>query len=259
MDNLWIAENAKIRNTIEEGFLGIIPMTALLLALELTLLYFLSRSLTTRLFAAIHRLSSNRPWAISMVSLILFPGTVVHELSHLFTAEVLGVRTGKLSLAPEVLRERGDIQVGSLMIAKTGPFRRAVIGLAPLFWGLAAYTMVASWLPVVWETLADLPVQQWPSSGPFYLLLLLLYLLFSISNTLFPSPQDMKGMPATLIAVGLLVAASYSVGIQFTLSGRAFVFAKTMFTNLLRSTSVVLLLNSIGLLLVSIPLRRKKH
>ena len=78
-------------------------MLALLFA-ELTALYFLSRWLTKKLYFFFLLVFKVRSVAISGVTLLLFPGTVIHELSHLFTAEILGVPTGKLNLVPEGVR-----------------------------------------------------------------------------------------------------------------------------------------------------------
>ena len=79
-------------------------MLALLLAGELVILYFLSRWLSERMFMFFLLLTRSRPAAISFLLVLEFPGTAIHELSHLFTAEILGVRTGKLSLEPESIR-----------------------------------------------------------------------------------------------------------------------------------------------------------
>src|SRR3989337_2674203 len=98
-------------------------MQAIFLAAELIALYVLSQSLTQAVFELTVLVFRARSVGITIVTLLTFPGTVVHELSHLFTAEVLGVRTGKLTLVPENIREE-EVKAGSVMIADTDPFRR---------------------------------------------------------------------------------------------------------------------------------------
>src|SRR3989344_4103040 len=112
-------------------------MNSILIFLELIVLGFVSHWLMQSFYTLVMLLTRTRSLAVTFVSFLLFPGTVVHELSHLFTAEILGVRTGKLTLAPESIRSE-EIQAGSVAIAKTGPFRRAFIGLAPFFVGIAS-------------------------------------------------------------------------------------------------------------------------
>lgn len=193
-------------------------MGILFLIAELTALFFLSKRLTETIFLFVVKLTRSRPIAITVTTLLLFPGTVIHELSHLFTAEILGVRTGKLTLAPETIRG-SEIQAGSVSISKTGPFRRVLIGMAPLFTGLIAVTFLSSY------GLTVLPS----------------YLLFSISNSMFPSKLDMQDAPGPIIAALLLFAAAYATGIRLTLSGQ-------LLEPVIQSLALVLAVNAVLLL-----------
>ena len=111
-------------------------LAALLLG-ELIGLYLLSQTLIQAVYDLTMLITRSRAAGVTVVSLLTFPGTVVHELSHLFTAEVLGVHTGKLTLVPENIQE-ADVKAGSVMIAQSDPFRRYIIGLAPIFPGSCA-------------------------------------------------------------------------------------------------------------------------
>lgn len=200
---------------------------------ELTILFFLSRKLIHNLYTILFLISRSKPLSVTVITLLLFPGTVIHELSHLFTAEILGVRTGKLTLAPESIRGP-DIQAGSVAIAKTGPFRRVVIGLAPLFVGLGALFLVSYF-------------QNIP-------LLFASYLFFSISNSMFPSGLDMEGTPAAIITVFLLFASSYVAGIRLNVSGQSLELVTTVLYSLVQSLGLVLAVNAVLLLIVQILL-----
>lgn len=204
---------------------------------ELIVLFFLSKKLIQNLYVFLFLITHNRPFAISIVTLVLFPGTVVHELSHLFTAEILGVRTGKLSLAPESIREP-EIQAGMVMIAKTDPFRKTIIGLAPLLSGLACISALAYWL--IKPDLSQ------------YLLFVIMYLLFAISNSMFPSRQDMEGTPILFITIALLGIGAYIAGIRFNLSGKALEVVQSIFSSLITNLGFVLAVNIILLLTVSV-------
>ncbi len=210
-------------------------MITLLLIAELFVLFFLSKRLIQHLYTLLFLVSHSRSFTVSIITLLLFPGTVIHELSHLFTAEILGVRTGKLILAPEAIRG-SEIQAGSVAIAKTGPFRRVVIGLAPLLVGLGVITALSYWL-------------TFPNLSS-YILILISYLLFAISNSLFPSSLDMQGTPATIITVLLLFAAAYTAGIRLSLSGQSLQLVTTVLSSLVQSLGLVLAVN-IGVLLIA--------
>lgn len=201
-------------------------MTLLVLIAELTALFFLSKRLTETIFLFVLKLTHSRPIAIAVTTLLLFPGTVIHELSHLFTAEILGVRTGKLTLAPEAIRSH-EVQAGSVAIAKTDPFRRVLIGLSPLFSGLVAVTVLSSY---------PLPAGRQ---------VLLSYLFFAISNSMFPSKLDMQDAPGPIIAALLLFAAAYATGIRLTLSGQ-------LLEPVITALALVLAVNAVLLLIIQI-------
>lgn len=222
-------------------------MTPLLLLAELAGLLFLSRLLIQKLYLFFLMIFRARSVAISAVTLLLFPGTVIHELSHLFTAEILGVRTGKLTLSPESLRET-NIKTGSVAIAATGPFRRATIGLAPIAAGLLAIAALSYFLPEAlpdWTNLTHLSYWNKPSA---YLFLLITYLLFSVSNTMFSSYEDLRGFWPLAITISLFVAAAYAVGFRIGLAGQAAEVAQRIMAALVQSLGLVLAVNGILLL-----------
>jgi hypothetical protein len=225
---------------------------ALILLTELIALYFLSRVLTQGLYNLFLLLFCKRPIAVSMLLVLQFPGTVLHELSHLFTAEILGVRTGKLRLEPETIRHNDPstrsgqtIQSGSVSISSTDPVRRAIIGLAPLFWGLTALVLISYVLPSyipVWSQLFNTEYWSNPST---YLFLVFCYLLFAISNTMFPSPADLKGFTPLVITIAIIVGILWFVGIRFAITGGALDIATQILITLTKSLGVVLGLNLI--------------
>lgn len=181
-------------------------MISIIILIELIALYVLSRRLTQNLYISVFLLSKSRPVAISFLSILFFPGTVIHELAHLFTAEILGVRTSGLTLVPEGIEQK-DVRTGSVSIAQSDPIRRAIIGIAPVIVGLIGLGTVSYlWL--------QLPQGNWGVWGYMGLG----YLLFAISNTMFSSPEDLDGFWPVVIVLALLAAAAYIAGIRITLT-----------------------------------------
>jgi len=191
----------------------------LLITLELIGLFVLSRRVTRGIFLSLYRIFRVRSIAISLTTALLFPGTVIHELSHLFTAEMLGVKTGKLNLAPESI-EGEDIKIGSVELTQTDPFRRSVIGLAPFVVGIGAIIGLSSIVPQCWnETVVTFQNNTLFSSSSFYLLLVTFYLIFAVSNTMFASKEDMKGVIPLAIVLGMLGGAIYMAGFRIGITG----------------------------------------
>ncbi len=210
-----------------------------ILVAEILGLYLLSRRLTQILYDLVYLVTRARTVAITFVTILAFPGTVIHELAHLFTAEVLGVRTGKLTLVPENLQEE-DVKAGSVMIANTDPFRRFAIGLAPVFVGLLAIATLSYLLSL--STIYDL------RSILYY------YLLFAVSNSMFSSREDLKGFIPFVAALSLLVAAAYAMGFRIGLTGPVLTISLRILSALVQNLGVVLLINLVGFITVTLLL-----
>lgn len=185
---------------------------------ELIVLWLLSRRLTQNLYITAFLTTTSRPIAVGFLSFLFFPGTVIHELAHLFTAEILGVRTSGLTLVPEGLEEK-NVRTGSVSIAQSDPIRRAVIGIAPVFVGLGAIGIISYFLPGVWQQVTlDLTNNILFSSYSIYVALLLIYALFAVSNTMFSSPEDMEGFWPVILVLTILGIAGYVAGLRITLT-----------------------------------------
>jgi len=219
-----------------------------LIILELIVLSFISRWLTQRLFEAVYLVTKARSIGISFVTLLLFPGTIIHELSHLFTASVLGVPTGKMELTPTSIKGE-HIHAGSVMVAETDPIRRSLIGLAPLTTGLLILTAISYYLTPWWqEALASIQTGQLISI-PTVRFVISLILLSTVSNTMFSSPEDLKGVPAVGITLAIIAAILYFVGIRLTFTGPILTTLGQAGKTLTISLGIVLALNGILLLI----------
>jgi len=224
----------------------------LLITAEIVGLWLLSQRLTKSIYTTFLLLFRHRSVAVSAITLILFPGTVIHELSHLFTAEILGVKTGKLDLAPESIEEEG-VQVGSVELRQTDPFRRSAIGLAPFFVGLTALIGLSWILPNLWnDAVLAYNHGELFSSFSLYLCIALTYLLFVISNTMFSSAEDMKGVVPLAIVLGILGASAYTAGLRIGITGELFLWIQTILRNIAQSLGVVIIVNGIILILTTI-------
>jgi len=200
-------------------------MALLIIGLEIIALYLLSRKLSQNLYIVWFLLTKSRPVAIGFLSFLFFPGTVIHELAHLFTAEILGVHTGGLTLVPEGLEDK-NVRTGSVAIAQSDPIRRAAIGIAPIFVGLGSLGLISYFIPEIWtRMMIDLSDTALFSQPSFYLFLLSGYSLFAISNTMFSSHEDMEGFWPVVMIITLISAAAYIAGIRITLT-------ETMQTNI---------------------------
>lgn len=163
----------------------------------------------------------------------------------MFVAEVLGVRTGKLTLIPEYIEDQ-RIQAGSVEVQQTDPFRRSIIGVAPLFVGIITITLLSSYLAHLFpQALAAAQSDDRLLNPVIYIFTICGYLLYAISNNMFPSGTDLRGVPAVLIFLVLVTFAAYAAGVRFTLSGNALTVVTKVFSSLTANLLVVIVLNVI--------------
>jgi hypothetical protein len=168
------------------------------------------------------QLTGNQTVALVSYAILLFPGVVLHELSHWLFARLLGIRTGRISLLPARGRD-GQLQLGSVEYQAAGldPVRESLVGGAPLIAGCAALFLIANHLygiPVFTQAFASGELQsildllahglQKPDFWLWF------YLIFTIANAMMPSAADRRAWPAFLaiLALGVVVLLILGLG-----------------------------------------------
>lgn len=160
-------------------------MWELFFLFELIVLFFLSRKVSASFFSFFLKITKNQKLTVNLISILFLPGVIMHELSHTIMAGLLFVRAFDIEFMPH-LRDN-EIKLGSVTIAQTDIVRRFLIGAAPLLSGLGIIALLFYYLSPL-----NIPFFSWQ-------MLILLYALFQIGNTMFSSRKDMEG------ALGILV------------------------------------------------------
>jgi hypothetical protein len=174
----------------------------ILFFVEIIILFFLSGQISKTL---------SRFVSINVLSFIFLPGIIVHELSHFFMATILFVSAGEIEFVPK--KNGNKVKLGSVQVAKTDPIRRSLIGFAPVFAGLAII------IGGVYLFSSNLLFFQNKNYFIFIATALVVaYLLFSVSNTMFSSEADMRGAIEILIILAIILAAAYALGLRPSLS-----------------------------------------
>lgn len=156
--------------------------------------------------------------AMLLYFLALFPGILLHELSHWLFAKLLGVKTGKISLWPSRQRQ-GRVRLGSVQMARVDPLRSSLIGAAPLIVGILLIFLIGDQVLIVspafdaalrgdWAT-AWTTFRQYGGASDFWIWL---YLIFAIANSMFPSESDRESWWTTFGLLGALLAVVYLSG-----------------------------------------------
>ena len=163
-------------------------------------------------------LTQSPDYSFFFYSLLLFPGTVVHETAHFLAAIFLDVRVRRFSLVP-ARQPRGLMRLGFVEIDATDTVREALIGLAPLIAGTVVVLLLTPReLPALQDTrtltlqMGDL-VAGLPRALAIPDFWLLLYLIFAVSNGMLPSESDRQAWKPMLIWLTLIGVALYLSGI----------------------------------------------
>lgn len=164
----------------------------LVFLIELFILFLFSKKISTFVFNLFYKLSKNYDFSIMLLAVIFFPGTLIHELAHFLMAVASFVHVGNVEFMPQ--RFGDSIKLGSVEIGQTDPFRRALIGLAPLIGGISIITFSLLFFP---------KIDIWWGK------VLLIYLIFEISNTMFSSKKDIEGLLGLLIGIIVTGVAGY--------------------------------------------------
>jgi hypothetical protein len=167
---------------------------------ELLFLFLLSRNLTRTVSLLFYRITKNKKLTIYFLAVLFLPGTFVHELAHYLMAVVLLVHAEGLELMPKI--EENNLKLGSVHIERTDPFRRLLIGMAPFLVG-TTIILLSLYLALSHHMFTS-----------FWIVLILIYLVFEIGNTMFSSRKDMEGALELLIGLLVLCLFLYFLGIR---------------------------------------------
>lgn len=185
-------------------------------AVAIICLLFMQRWIHAHLHGLSLLLVGRPDWAIIVYAIILFPGVVLHEVSHWLMATVSGVRTGGFSVLPR-RQPDGSLQLGYVEYYKSrnlDPIRESLIGAAPLITGTATILIIGHHVFGV-TSLADAirtgdiailseAMVQLLATPNF---LVWLYLIFAISNAMMPSKSDRHAWPGFLFIMGIVTVA----------------------------------------------------
>ena len=202
-------------------FTSLTPIVWAVVAFPIVL--FLGRWIQRHLQGTAFLLTKKQNASLAIYAIIMFPGVLLHELSHWVMAKLLGVQTGKFSLWPKVMKD-GRLRLGYVEYYKTkgvGPMRESLIGVAPLVFGIAAVVLIGIYIfggsDLVLIMNADEPdrisaVLNYIFAVPD--VWLWLYLLFAISNAMMPSPSDREAWPLFITIMLVIVVLLYFLGFQ---------------------------------------------
>jgi hypothetical protein len=142
---------------------------------QLSLIYLLSSQIHNQFFYLIRKFFVSDKITMYIVAFLFGIGTLIHELSHAIFSILMGGRVSSVSLIPK-LTDKGTIKYGHVEVEVLDPFRNTVVGIAPFIVGTTCIYFLSTYLTI----------------GKFdWFNLLLLFIIFQISNSMFLSSSDL--------------------------------------------------------------------
>ncbi len=193
-------------------------------ASALALMLLLSRWINRQVQVIGLRVSGDMNVAIMVYYLLMFPGIVLHELSHYLAARLLQMQVGSFALGPK--KRRNAIELGSVTVASGGSIRDSLVGLAPFITGTAVLLLV-SYLIFDVGTLGE----AWRTAGLAGVLdktkgiwlvpdfWLWAYVIFVVSNSMTPSESDRQPWVVAGLYLGIALLIVWLLGGLSVLAG----------------------------------------
>ncbi len=167
-------------------------LSSLIFLILTVTLYFISRQTINSIYAFFSLFIKNNKITFTLVSILYFPGTVIHEIGHFLMATVLFLKVQNIKLLPEFYNEH--IKLGSVIFEKKDFIRGILVGIAPFLFAFFIFYAVSAF-------------NFFPSDS-FLNNIIFGYLIFTISSTMFSSKKDLIDLiyviPFLLIIAGIV-------------------------------------------------------
>ncbi|NTU46211.1 hypothetical protein HGA88_01150 [Candidatus Roizmanbacteria bacterium] len=183
-------------------------ISVLLFFLQLIILYFLSRVSIRELFFSLRWIFKSEKLVFVLISLLFLPGTLIHEISHFFMAIALVMRVRDITILPQW--EDKGIKLGRVLYEKRDVISGFIVGIAPVFGGLFFLWIISYFHIFPQPNIAINAV--------------LIFLIFSISTSMFSSKQDLVDAVFMIPLVLVIGAILYIFNINI------FSFVNTKYT-----------------------------
>ncbi|MCS6956701.1 MAG: hypothetical protein NZM02_02545 [Patescibacteria group bacterium] len=178
-------------------------MKEILLFLTLIISIFIANQISLKkLYLFFLKTFKSEKTAKIIITILFFPGTIIHELSHFLTAIILFQKIHSFEILPSF--EKNQLILGSVRYYKTDFLRGIIIGIAPFFVGLLS--------------LYCLNYFNIFPAGNIGLNIFFGYLVFVISSTMFSSKKDLVDLIYIIPLILIILFAFYIFNLRLEIN-----------------------------------------
>ena len=204
---------------------------------------FLQRWLQQHIQGLTFAVTGNPGCAVRALFLILLPGVLLHEGSHWLVANLVGVRTGKVSIGLGKMRGK-HFSLGSVTVDRSDPLRESLIGVAPFITGLLAVWALMGFGFGLWSPDDPMEVLQtiWSTiNDP--LTWIALYFVFSVSTSMIPSESDREPWGVIIAIFAAIGALALILGWYPNITPELLARAQQVLTTLIFVFGIIVVVN----------------
>lgn len=181
------------------------------LIMTLLILAWLSRQVGVQVQKVILGTTRNPTLPMLTLFLLLLPGIVLHEGAHWLMARLLGLKTGKFRVWPQIQGKR--IGMGSVSVQRGQLWQDSLVGMAPLLVGSTLTAIIGTQIFAAEQIAHAFAQGRWGEGAAAYMAAFGMadgavwaYLLFAIANAMMPSASDREPLkPLLVYIVGLAI------------------------------------------------------
>lgn len=211
---------------------------------------FLQRWLQQHIQGLTYAVTGNPGCAVRVLFLVLLPGVLLHEASHWLVANLVGVRTGKVSIGLGKMRGK-HFSLGSVTVERSDPLRESLIGVAPFIVGILA----------VWA-LMGFGFDLWAPNDPAQVLdrisstlsdpltWVALYVVFAVSTSMIPSESDREPWGVIIAIFAGIGALALILGWTPNITPDVIEMAQQVLTTLIFVFGIIVVVNGALTLLI---------
>lgn len=199
-------------------------------------LFVATRYALQMLFYIFRIFGGNDQTIVIFITLLYLPGTILHELAHFVFAIACFLRVRHVSIIPVL--EKNYVKLGHVTYEKQDIVRSIIVGIAPFFAGIGFFWLISYF-------------KLFPSQSVL-INILLGYLMFTVSSTMFSSKQDLIDIIYLIPLVIIIGGVIYIFDFKITLSiGNLFINGILYFLNKVNMYLLISLAINIALIIVA--------
>lgn len=214
------------------------------------------RLLYVELLRLVYGFTKNLLTAHKVHFLLVFPGVLLHELSHFFAFRLMGVPC-RLHLGVKLQDNTAVYGSVEFYESDVSAFKHFISGITPLVTGLVAISLLSIYLlglpSLQAMALAEVEIGLstiWQSAQTFWFWFAL-YLIFAISSEMVPSPSDRRYW----VHLGVILVVIIIIAVLTQTTQWLYANLYPYIDSLLRLVSVTFLIGLVPQFLVWLPIR----